>query len=55
MCENVKISARGPEQIVDEDPHLESDEIDVASDDDLERVCERCGSGCGDVSRCRWI
>ena len=51
--------ARGPEQIVDdvplgedrhrlyyfdvEDPHLESDEIDISSDSDLERVCERCG------------
>ena len=53
--------ARGPEQIVDdvplgdgrhrlyyfdvEDPHLEESEIDIASDDDLERVCERCGYG----------
>ena len=51
--------ARGPEQIVDdvplgdgrhrlyyfdvEDPHLEESEIDITSDDDLERVCERCG------------
>ena len=51
--------ARGPEQIVDdvplgdgrhrlyffdvEDPHLEESEIDIASDDDLGRVCERCG------------
>ena len=51
--------ARGPEQIVDdvplgdgrhrlyffdvEDPHLESDEIDITSDADLEWVCERCG------------